>query len=413
MTPVARLPFVSSSASFASPEIPRFSVVASAPVVGMVGAGQLARMTHQAAIALGVHLRLLAVGPKDCAAAVCADVHFGEPWDDDAVARFAQAVDVLTFDHEHVPAALVAELERRGVIARPGSHALPFVQDKLRMRERLAEARFPVPRWAVPRPGHERDDVVAFAEEHGWPVVVKAISGGYDGKGVWVVADPPGVADVVEKLSGIRWFVEQHVDFRREVAIQVARSANGETRSWPVVQTVQENGICTFVVAPAPGIDPVLAEQARGLAEDIAKELDVVGLLAVELFETDGVEPLVVNELAMRPHNSGHWTMDGSVTSQFEQHLRAILGWPLGDTELTAPVTVMANLLGGSGADAEQVHRRIPAALADPGVKIHLYNKVVKPGRKIGHVNVCGDDPETARQRAARAVGILRGEETP
>jgi len=381
------------------------------PVVGMVGAGQLARMTQQAAIALGVHLRVLAVGAADCAAGVCSDVRLGGPRDLAAVQDFARGVDVLTFDHEHVPAALVADLERGGVVARPGSHALPYVQDKLQMRQRLAASGFPVPQWAVPRPGHELEDLRAFAADHHWPVVVKAVSGGYDGRGVWVVEDETAAARLVDALADLRWFVETHVAFRREVAIQVARSATGEIRAWPLVQTVQENGICTLVIAPAPQTDPEHAAHARSLAENIAKELDVVGLLAVEMFDTGGDEPFVVNELAMRPHNSGHWTMDGSVTSQFEQHLRAVLGWPLGDTSLRAPVTVMANLLGGSGPHAAAVHSRIPAALADPGVRLHLYNKQVKPGRKIGHVNVCDAEVDAAVQRAGMAVRILRGED--
>jgi 5-(carboxyamino)imidazole ribonucleotide synthase len=378
------------------------------PVVGIIGAGQLARMMAQAAISLGIGVRVLADTSTDSAALVCRDVVVGDYRDYHDLAALAVGCDVVTFDHEHVPLAHVEKLIADGVVVRPGPRALPFVQDKIAMRIRLGELGLPVPAWAVVDDAVEID---AFAEQHGWPVVAKAASGGYDGKGVWVLRS---LAEAVELVghaatSRIRLYVEQHVAFTRELAALVARSATGEIAAWPTVQTVQTDGICTEVIAPAPALAPTLDGAALALAERLVQELDVVGLLAVELFETaDG--GLLVNELAMRPHNCGHWTIDGSATSQFEQHLRAVVGWPLGDTSALAPVTVMANLLGGAGADAADIGGRIPQVLrSDPGVHLHLYGKGVRAGRKIGHVTVLDDDVQRTRDRAQAAVETLRG----
>jgi 5-(carboxyamino)imidazole ribonucleotide synthase len=378
------------------------------PVVGIIGGGQLARMMCQAAISLGIGVRVLADTPTDSAALVCVDTVIGDYTDIDDLTGFAAGCDVVTFDHEQVPLGHIEKLVAGGVVVRPGPQALPFVQDKIRMRERLGELGLPVPDWAIVGGA---DEIAAFAEKHGWPVVAKAASGGYDGKGVWVLSSALDAAELVghAAASGIRLYVEQHVDFARELAALVARSASGETAAWTTVQTVQTDGICTEVIAPAPAIDAALDAAARALALRVVEELDVVGLLAVELFETaDGT--LLVNELAMRPHNCGHWTIEGSSTSQFEQHLRAVLGWPLGDTGSLAPVTAMANLLGGDGPDAADLGGRIPAVLAgDSGTHLHLYGKGVRPGRKIGHITVLGDDPEQTRGRARHAVDVLRG----
>jgi 5-(carboxyamino)imidazole ribonucleotide synthase len=380
------------------------------PVVGIIGAGQLARMTQQAAISLGLAVRVLADTPDDSAALVCRDVMVGDYRDFDDLAAFSAGCDVVTFDHEHVPLRHVERLVDSGVVVRPGPQALPFVQDKIRMRVRLGELGIAVPDWT---PVTSVSEISSFAALHGWPVVAKAVSGGYDGKGVWVLASEADASDVVSHAagSGVSLYVEEHVGFVRELAALVARSANGELRGWPTVQTVQTGGICTEVIAPAPDLPASLDDSARALAARIATELDVVGLLAVELFETAG-GGLLVNELAMRPHNCGHWTIDGSPTSQFEQHLRAVLGWPLGDTGTLAPVTVMANLLGGSGpgAGAAELASRLPGVLgADPGAHLHLYGKGVRPGRKIGHVTVLGHDTAHTRDRAVRAVDVLRG----
>ena len=363
------------------------------PVVGMVGGGQLARMTHQAAIALGQSLRVLAVSADDGAALVAADVTIGRHDDIDAVREFAKGCDVVTFDHEHVPGDLIRTLAAEGVTLLPGADALRFAQNKREMRAHLARLGFPVPRWTD-------GDLQAFGDEVGWPIIVKTATGGYDGRGVFVaqsVADvPPGVEVIGEEL----------VALKRELAAVVARSPLGQVAAYPVVETVQQDGICVEVLAPAPGLDEDLAVQAQRLAIDVATRLGVVGVLAVELFETtDG--RILVNELAMRPHNSAHWTIEGARTSQFEQHLRAVLDYPMGDTRLTAPVVVMANVLGGAPGGMSIDERLHHLFAEEPGAKVHLYGKQVRPGRKIGHVTVLGDDLEDCRRRAARAARIL------
>jgi 5-(carboxyamino)imidazole ribonucleotide synthase len=367
------------------------------PVVGMVGAGQLARMTHQAVIPLGLSLRILADSPTDGAALIATDVEVGPYVDLDVLMRFAKGCDVVTFDHEHVPTHHLQALEASGVVVRPGSAALVHAQDKLVMRRRLQELGLPVPPFAEVT---SYDDVRAFGDVHGWPVVVKATRGGYDGRGVWLLDRGDDLPPAPHLL------VEERVPIVREVAVQVARRPSGEMRGWPVVETVQSDGICVEVVSPATALRPELAVEAERIGETIARELDVTGVLAVELFET--ADGLVVNELAMRPHNSGHWSIEGAVTSQFEQHVRAVLDWPLGDTSPRAPVTVMANLLGGERTDLTAA---LPALLAeDRGVHVHLYGKGVRPGRKLGHVTVLGDDVDATRARAQRAVALLRGD---
>ncbi|MEU4828017.1 5-(carboxyamino)imidazole ribonucleotide synthase [Actinomadura citrea] len=375
------------------------------PVVGMAGGGQLARMTQQAAIALGVPLRVLAGAPEESAARVVSDVRVGNDRALDDLLAFAQGCDVVTFDHEHVPGPHIQKLEATGVPCRPGSAALAHAQDKLVMRERLSELGVPCPAYApVPSP-EPRAFLEAFGREHGWPLVLKSTRGGYDGKGVWVVGDL-AEAEVAERLQaeGVDLMVEQHVAFGRELAALVARSPYGQGAAYPIVETVQEGGICTEVISPAPGLSKDLAAGAQSLALRVADELGVVGLLAVELFETDG--GLLVNELAMRPHNSGHWTIEGARTSQFEQHLRAVLDLPLGSTEPTAPYTVMANVLGGD--DPDVYPRYIHVMAHDPGVKVHMYGKESRPGRKIGHVTALGADLAEVRERARHAADYLR-----
>jgi 5-(carboxyamino)imidazole ribonucleotide synthase len=366
------------------------------PVVGMIGGGQLARMTHQAAIALGQSLRVLALGADDSAALVSPDVRLGEHTDLAALRTFAKDCDVVTFDHEHVPGEHIRALAADGVTLLPSADALRYAQDKRAMRERLGELGVPVPRWrAVSGP----DDVAAFADEVGWPVVLKRARGGYDGRGVWVVSDVdgPGVLPAADLI------VEEHVPMRRELAALVARSPFGQVAAYPVVETVQRDGICIEVIA---GLEVRRAAEIQRMAIELTNALDVVGLLAVELFETD--DGVLVNELAMRPHNSGHWTIEGARTSQFEQHLRAVLDYPLGDTSATAPVVVMANVLGGSGETTMSIDERLHHLFAaEPSAKVHLYGKQVRPGRKIGHVTVLGDDVEDVRARAARAAGWL------
>jgi 5-(carboxyamino)imidazole ribonucleotide synthase len=369
------------------------------PVVGMVGAGQLARMTCQAAVGLGIGFRVLAAAPDESAAQVCAGTELGDYRSLDDLMAFGGRCDVLTFDHEHVPGPHLSALERSGHKVRPGPDALAFAQDKSAMRERLAAMGIACPRYArVASLG----DVTSFADTAGWPVVLKAVSGGYDGKGVWVCAAADEAAAVL--AHGIDLMAEEHVAFERELAVLVARSPSGQGAAYPVVQTIQRDGICREVLAPAPGLADETAEAAERLGLAIAAGIGVTGLLAVELFETP--RGLLVNELAMRPHNSGHWTIDGARTSQFEQHLRAVLDLPLGAPVMAARHAVMVNILGGD--DPGLYSRLVHVMAADPGVKVHLYGKEVRPGRKVGHVTVVGDDLEDLRDRAARAANYLR-----
>jgi 5-(carboxyamino)imidazole ribonucleotide synthase len=371
------------------------------PIVGMVGGGQLARMTCQAAIGLGVGFRVLAGSAADSAARVTAGTQLGDYRSLDDLRRFAAGCDMLTFDHEHVPGEHLAALERAGVQVRPAAAALRFTQDKLAMRERLTGLGIECPRFA---PVSGVAEVAEFAAG-AWPVVLKAVSGGYDGKGVWVCGSPAEAEAVLR--HGIRLIAEEYVAFERELAVLAARSPHRQGAVYPVVQTVQRDGICREVIAPAPGLAPGRAARAQELALRIAAELGVTGLLAVEMFETS--RGLLVNELAMRPHNCGHWTIEGARTSQFEQHLRAVLDLPLGSPGPAAPVTVMANVLGGG--DADVYGRYLHVLAADPAVKVHMYGKAVRPGRKIGHVTVTGDaraDPAELAGRARRAASYLR-----
>lgn len=370
---------------------------AALPRIGMVGGGQLARMTHQAGIALGLSLRVLAEAPTDGAAVVISDVDIGAPDDQAALLRFAKGCDVVTFDHEHVPTAQIQAIEQTGVAVHPSSAALLYAQDKLAQRRRLRELDIAVPEFAAVK---TINDVATFGEEHGWPVVLKAVRGGYDGRGVWMLAEPP------TELPAVELYVEQRVSLVHELAIQVARRPSGEMRTWPVVETVQADGICVETIAPAQRLSPAFATDAERIARQLAEALDVTGCLAVELF--DSPDGLIVNELAMRPHNSGHWTIEGAVTSQFEQHLRAVIDWPLGDTTAQAPVTVMVNVLGGEQTD---LTTGLPAALAEvPEAHVHLYGKASRPGRKLGHVTVLGTDVAETRERARTAAAALRGE---
>ena len=371
------------------------------PVVGMVGGGQLARMTAQAAIGLGVGFRVLADAAADSAAQVTAGTRLGDYRSLADLRDFAAGCDVLTFDHEHVPGEHLAALEQAGVPVRPSARALGLTQDKLAMRERLTRLGISCPRFVSVSSIAEVTEFAAGT----WPVVLKAVSGGYDGKGVWL-CDSAAQAQAV-LAHGIGLIAEEYVAFERELAVLAARSPHGQGAVYPVVQTVQRDGICREVIAPAPGLAPGRAAQAAELALGIAAELGVTGLLAVEMFETS--RGLLVNELAMRPHNCGHWTIEGARTSQFEQHLRAVLDLPLGSPALAAPA-VMANVLGGD--DADVYDRYVHVMAGDPALKVHMYGKPVRPGRKIGHVTVTGDrrhqDPAELADRARRAASYLR-----
>ncbi|WP_405898086.1 5-(carboxyamino)imidazole ribonucleotide synthase [Streptomyces sp. NBC_00727] len=372
------------------------------PVVGMVGGGQLARMTHEAGIPLGIKFKLLSDTAQDSAAQVAGEVVVGDYRDLETLRAFARGCDVITFDHEHVPTGHLRALEADGIPVRPGPDALVHAQDKGVMRAKLTEMGAPCPRHRIVK---DPADAAAFAEEGGgFPVILKTVRGGYDGKGVWVVRSE---ADAAEPFrAGVPVLAEEKVDFVRELAANIVRSPHGQAVAYPVVESVQVDGVCDTVIAPAPGLDEALAGEAQQLALRIASELGVVGHLAVELFETrDG--RILVNELAMRPHNSGHWTMDGAITSQFANHVRAVLDLPLGDPRPRAPWTVMCNVLGGDYPDMYQGYLHCMAR--DPQLKIHMYGKDVKPGRKVGHVNTYGDDLADVRERARHAADYLRG----
>ncbi|MDO5699702.1 MAG: 5-(carboxyamino)imidazole ribonucleotide synthase [Dermatophilus congolensis] len=408
------------------------------PVVGIIGAGQLARMCQPPAVNLGITLSILSETDTASAALVTPSAPVGQASDVEAVRAFARHCDVVTFDHEHIPEPVLAALAEDGIPTHPRPEALRYAQDKLAMRELMTELGIGSPRWARVRTPADLD---AFGAEVGWPVILKTPKGGYDGKGVLLVAE--GESHTGEAAA---WFeavtddsgaatstvtsvnasgelprenrfpdgllAEEAVQFTRELAILVARSPSGQAAAWPVVETVQIDGICTEVLAPAPGVDADEAARITEAALRIAGRIGLTGVMAVELFEVSDASGVryLVNELAMRPHNSGHWTIDGAVTSQFEQHLRAVLDLPLGDPSPRATWTVMGNVLGGEVPEFEDLYGTYKHLLArDPGLKMHLYGKGVRPGRKIGHVNVSGDDLDSLRERATHATGYLRG----
>ena len=367
--------------------------------VGMVGAGQLARMTQRAAIDLGVHLTVLAVRDDEPAVTAGATHRIGGPDDRAALEALASEVDVLTLDHELVDASALGALEARGIAVRPSPRALRVAQDKLIARETFASLDLPGPEHVVASDAHAVDELAA---RHGWPLVAKARTGGYDGRGVEIVADRAALDTVLAR--GGEWIVEQRVPIAQEIAVLVARRPGGERVVYPVVETVQRDGICHELIMPARIADDVAA-RAVDIARRIAEGIDAVGILAVEQFVTpDG--DVLVNEIAVRPHNSGHATIEGSATSQFTNHLRAVLDWPLGATDLQAPVAVTVNVLGVDDGD---VAGRLPDALAVPGARVHLYGKASRPGRKIGHVTVLGEHVEPALTAARHAAAVLVG----
>ncbi|MCC4907856.1 5-(carboxyamino)imidazole ribonucleotide synthase [Microbacterium sp. cx-59] len=372
--------------------------------VGVVGGGQLARMMIAPAVELGLEIRVLA--EQEGMSASLAATQVGDYRDLDTVRAFAREVDVITFDHEHVPQDVLRALVSEGVAVRPGPDALQFAQDKLVMRARLAELGMPQPDWAAVTSAGE---LQVFLDAHGGRAVVKTPRGGYDGKGVRVV-DAATEADdwfaaLAEDGRGGALLVEELVEFTRELAQQVARRPSGEIVAYPVVETVQQGGVCAEVVAPAPRAGIRLAQVAERIGIAIAEGLGVTGMLAVELFETVD-DRVLVNELAMRPHNSGHWTQDGAVTSQFEQHLRAVLDLPLGDPSARADWSVMINVLGGPSQGTLD-DRFADAMAAHPRAKIHTYGKAPRPGRKVGHVTVTGDDLEDVVYEARAAASVF------
>lgn len=366
-------------------------------------------MMAQPAIALGVPLRLLAEAEGVSAAQVIGEVRVGDHRDLGDLRAVTEGCAVVTFDHEHVPTEHLRALAADGVACRPGPDALVHAQDKIVMREAMTRLGAPQPRWAEVATA---EDVAAF----GFPCVLKVSRGGYDGKGVWVVRTPEDVAEplAAAERTGVRLLAEELVGFTRELSALVARSPSGQAAAYPVAHTVQTDGVCHEVIAPAPDLDADLAAAAQGLALRIAGELDVTGMLAVELFEVvdaDGRAAVLVNELAMRPHNTGHWTQDGAVTSQFENHLRAVLDLPLGSPAPRARWSVMVNILGGPDPEVGALYDGYPHALArDPHLRVHLYGKDPRPGRKVGHVNTYGDDLDDCLERARHAAAWFRGD---
>jgi 5-(carboxyamino)imidazole ribonucleotide synthase len=362
------------------------------PVVGIIGAGQLARMTVAPAIALGVSLKLFAQVKSDSAAQICDHV-VGDFRDLNEVLKFARDCDVITFEHELVPLSVIKGLEAEGIRVYPPSSAFLYSQDKAQMRKVLSD--LPSPRWQV---------ITDEGEVSVFPVIAKAISGGYDGRGVWKIESRDLLKEVI--ANNPQLLIEELVEFDLEIAVMVARSPHGQASTWAPTQTIQEDGICTRTITPAPSISSELSERASALALTIAERVGLVGVMAVEMFVKG--DQLFINELAMRPHNSGHWTIEGSVTSQFEQHLRAILDLPLGDPLMTAPFAVMGNILGGHKSDMYRPYLHLMAR--NPELKVHQYMKEVRPGRKIGHVNAIGEDLLHLEELIVHARDYMSGE---
>ena len=362
------------------------------PVVGIIGAGQLARMTVAPAIALGVTLKLFAQDKNDSAAQICDHV-VGDFRSLEEVLAFARDCDVVTFEHELVPLSVIKGLEAEGVRVYPPSSAFVYSQDKAQMRKVLND--LPSPQWQL---------ITDETEVYSFPVIAKAISGGYDGRGVWKISSTDMLAEII--AINPQLLIEELVDFDSEIAVMVARSPHGQASTWAPTQTIQENGICTRTVTPAARVSSEVCEKASALALTIAERVGLVGVMAVEMFVKG--DQLFINELAMRPHNSGHWTIEGSVTSQFEQHLRAILDLPLGDPSMTAPYAVMGNILGGDKSDMYRPYLHLMAR--NPELKVHQYMKEVRPGRKIGHVNAVGEDLLHLEELIVHARGYMNGE---
>lgn len=374
-----------------------------------------------AAVALGFELRVLAENDGVSAVSAVPTATIGDYLELPALREFASGVTVLTFDHEHVPTEHLRALLADGVNVHPGPEALIHAQDKLVMRAAVDRLGLPNPQWAAVS---SVEELIEFGAGTGWPVVLKTPRGGYDGKGVRMIddagaaaaaADWFAVGDPGSKADGKTLLAESKVPFTRELAALVARRPSGEAKAWPVVHTIQVNGVCDEVIAPAQGLPPQVAAAAQRAALRLADELGVTGVMAVELFETPGTgEGFLINELAMRPHNSGHWTIDGSVTSQFEQHLRAVLDLPLGDTAVRGDAVVMKNILGGSNQDLCGAY---PALMHDwPGAKVHNYGKAVRPGRKVGHITMttanAAELPNLLEAAAQAAATVANGRPT-
>ena len=361
------------------------------PRVGIIGAGQLGRMSAAPATALGIDLLLFAQSPSDSGAQV-ANYAVGDYRNLEQVREFAKNCDLLTFEHELIPISIIRALENEGVKFYPTSESFIYSQDKAAMRERLTN--YLAPKWQIVT---KAEEILEF------PVIAKSISGGYDGRGVWKVNSQSELSTIL--LANPKLLVEELVDFDFEISVMVARSPHGQAATWAPTQTIQSDGICTMTIAPSPDLNEELSQQAQQIALSIAAEIKLVGVMAVEMFVKG--DQLFINELAMRPHNSGHWTIDGAITSQFEQHLRAILDLPLGDTTMTAPYAVMGNVLGGEKQDMYRPYLHLLART--PKLKIHQYRKEVKPGRKIGHVTLLGENLVELTSEVQHAIDYMGG----
>lgn len=361
------------------------------PRVGVIGSGQLAQMMLAPAAALGIDLITLANSSADSAAQSSPHV-IGDFRDLDVVRQFAKSCDLVTFEHELIPISIIRTLENEGIKFQPNSNSFQYSQDKALMREKLAH--LPNPKWQV----------VTEAIDWSYPAIAKSISGGYDGRGVWKVNSKLELAELLKVVPTL--LLEELIEFDFEIAVMVARSAHGQAATWSPTRTVQRDGICIETVTPVPEFNEAQAERAQALALQIADEIKLVGVMAVEMFVKG--DQLFINELALRPHNSGHWTIEGSVTSQFEQHLRAVLDLPLGDTTLTSKWTVMGNILGGSKSDMFRPYLHLMART--PALKFHYYRKEVRPGRKLGHVTITGTNLLELRQEVDHALAYLSGE---
>ncbi len=359
-------------------------------------------MAGESASALGLSMAVLAERADDAACRVAAGVVLGSPFVAEDLRAFTERCSVVTFDHEQVDLEIVRALEAGGAVLRPGADAFELAVDKGRMRTILDGAGVPVPSFAVVEPGeHAADAVAAFGTTHGWPVVLKAARGGYDGKAVWTVRDRAEAEVVLALVSG-RVVVEELVPIDAELAVMVVRSPSGASAAWPAVETAQIDGVCREVLVPGR-LAPDVVEAASALGQKVAEIAGAVGVMAVELFSARS--GLLVNEIATRPHNSGHWTIEGAVTSQFENHLRAVLDLPLGSTAPQHPEVASVNVFGGpAGTDPARLLAR---GLSVEGAHVHLYGKAARPGRKLGHVTVCGEDAGVVRSRAWSAALAL------
>lgn len=376
------------------------------PVLGILGGGQLARMTAYAAFRLGLHLHIFDAHGGSPAGEIAHREVVGDVTDHDALIAFGRDCDVVTLESEFVNEKHLAALEAAGVRVHPGSACLALIQDKLVQKQTLLNAGIPV----APFRGVESvEEVIEAGAELGWPLVLKSRRNGYDGYGNATLRSPDDVAEGWRRITSSaerqELYVEAFVPFERELATMVARSTVGEVRLYPIVDTVQVGHICHRVSAPAQVPDPV-AERAGEMARAAVEAVGGVGVTGVEMFLLSNGE-VIVNELAPRPHNSGHYTIEGCTTSQFENHLRGVMGWPLGDTGLRAPGVVMVNILGRE--DAEGWAENYPEVLDDPAAHLHLYGKRhSRKGRKMGHITVLASTVEEAIERAESAEQTLR-----